>query len=312
MPVDFFQGQRQINSWGGRIADYLRSTVFKRTTASCSVLLLYIIAGRKVEDYFGFDLELPVNDVSLFGAALSLLMVLRTNSAYDRWWEGRKLWGALVNNCRNVALKISAMAEVDKKEMDRAQELITTFPKALKEHLRAGASSETYANLSTPCPDYISHVPNYLSGELFRLVRRWRDEGKLNKMDHHLIDQHIVSFMDICGACERIRNTPLPLAHRALIPQLLGLYLLVVPLGLQLTVMNLVVTVGVSYFLLGLEIAAEDIEEPFGHDCNDLPLDLIAGNIERSVNEVFAHHHTLGGTEGHESTSQVESESTRK
>src|SRR5690606_22425939 len=124
--------------------------------------------------------------------------------------------------CRNLALKITVMADVSDEELAQAQELITTFPVALKEHLREGATQETLSHLSKPCPDYVSHFPAYLSGEMFRLARKWRDEEKVNKLDHHLIDQHIVSFMDICGACERIRNTPLPMAHRALIPQLLG------------------------------------------------------------------------------------------
>ncbi len=289
MPIDFFEGQRQFNSWGGRIRLYLGTSVFKKTTASCSVLLLYIVLGHMVEDYFQFQFVLPVNEVSLFGAALSLLMVLRTNSAYDRWWEGRKLWGALVNNCRNLALKVTAMAEVDDEQHERARELIVCFPKALKEHLREGATQETVESLHPAPPEDTSHFPAYISGEMFKLVRGWREEGKLNKMDHHLIDSHIVSFMDICGACERIRNTPLPLAHRALIPQLLGLYLLIVPLGLDLTAVNVIVTLGVSYFLLGLELAAEDIEEPFGHDCSDLPLDQITLNIRRSVDEIFRH-----------------------
>lgn len=288
MPVDFFTGQRQINTWGSRVGDYLNSSVFRKTVGCCTILVIYIVLGRSIEDYFGFDLQLPVNDVSLFGAALSLLMVLRTNSAYDRWWEGRKLWGALVNNCRNLAMKINAMADVDEAELKRAQELIIAFPVALKEHLRQGATEETLSHLSQPCPDHITHFPAYLSGELFKLTRKWRAEGKLDKIDQHLIDPHISSLIDVCGACERILNTPLPLAHRALIPQLLGLYLLVVPLGLQLTALNLIVTIGVSYFMLGLEIAAEDIEEPFGHDCNDLPLDQISANIGRSVREIFS------------------------
>ena len=299
MPVDFFAGQRQINTWGGRIGDYLGSSVFRRTIGSCLILVVYVIIGRSIEDHFGFNLHLPVNDVSLFGAALSLLMVLRTNSAYDRWWEGRKLWGALVNNCRNLSLKITSMAQVNEEEFQRAEELIVTFPIALKEHLRNGATEKTIGHLSVPCPDHVTHFPAYLSGELFSLIRGWRADAKLDKIDQHLIDSHISSLMDICGACERIRNTPLPLTHRALIPQLLALYLLVVPLGLELTVLNLIVTLGVSYFMLGLEIAAEDIEEPFGHDCNDLPLDLISDNIGRSVKEVFATRMTQDSRSSH-------------
>lgn len=287
MPLDFFAGQHQINTWGGRIGEYLNSSVFRRTTACCAALVVYVVVARSIEDYFGRDIELSTSDISLAGAVLSLLMVLRTNSAYDRWWEGRKLWGALVNNCRNLSLKICAMSDVDEEQLAKAEELIIDIPVALKEHLREGLTEETLSSFRLTFPKHVTHLPAYLSGELFSLVRAWRDQGKLNKMDHHLIDQHIVSFMDICGACERIRNTPLPMAHRALIPQLLAVYLLVLPLGLELTVANVAVTVGVGYFLLGLEIAAEDIEEPFGHDCNDLPLDRICSNIKRSVNEIF-------------------------
>lgn len=280
-----------MNTWGGRIKAYFRSSVFKRTVGSCAVLLVYIWVGRKIENYFGVDIHIPVNDVSLFAAALSLLMVLRTNSAYDRWWEGRKLWGALVNNCRNLAIKITAMADVNDEEMEKAQKIITSFPFALKEHLRKGSNQAPSELLGAPAAENVSHIPGYLSQEMFKLVRSWRESDQLKKWDHHLIDQHIVSFLDICGACERIRNTPLPLAHRALIPQLLMLYLVVVPLGLEFTAMNVLINMAVAYFLLGLELAAEDIEEPFGHDCHDLPLDQISKNIKRSVDEIFANAH---------------------
>lgn len=268
--------------------EYVASTLFRRTVGICALLLVYIWVGRKIENYIDMEVSLPINDVSLYAAALSLLMVLRTNSSYDRWWEGRKLWGALVNNCRNLALKINAAAEADPEELQRAEKLIISFPKALRDHLREGVTPETLAGQPEECPEGVTHLPAYISGQMFQLIRKWREEGKLHKFDHHLIDQHVVSFMDICGACERIRNTPLPLAHRALIPQLLGLYLLVVPLGLEFNLINASLSLGVSYFLIALELAAEDIEEPFGHDCSDLPLDQISKNIGRSVNEIFS------------------------
>lgn len=268
--------------------EYVASTLFRRTVAICALLLAYIWVGRKIENYIDMEVNLPINDVSLYAAALSLLMVLRTNSSYDRWWEGRKLWGALVNNCRNLALKVNAMGEASPEELERAEKLIISFPKALKDHLREGPTADTLASLPEPCPEGVTHLPAYIAGQMFQLMRKWREEDKLHKFDHHLIDQHVVSFMDICGACERIRNTPLPLAHRALIPQLLGLYLLVVPLGLEFNLINASLSLGVSYFLIALELAAEDIEEPFGHDCSDLPLDQISKNIGRSVNEIFS------------------------
>ena len=287
MPIDFFEGHTQLGNWGGRVNTYVGSTVFKKTLASCAVLVIYVALGQSVENYLGFRIEIPGRDGAVFGAALSILMVLRTNTAYDRWWEGRKLWGGLVNHCRNLALKISVMSEASEDDKRAAGRWVAMFPYTMRDHLRHGILDDTLARLPETLPPDVRHVPVYISGRLFETLKSWRDQGHLNKMDHHLIDQHVSALMDLCGACERIRNTPLPLAHRALIPQLLVLYLVVVPLSLDLTWANAFLTFVMGYFLIGIELVAEHIEEPFGTDEDDLPLDQICENIERSIAQIL-------------------------
>jgi ion channel-forming bestrophin family protein len=288
VPIDFYAGQRQVHTWGARIWAFVRSTVFKRLLASGVVLSIYLAFGQLVVNKLHWSFNLKIDDITGLGAVLSILLVLRTNSAYERWWEARKLWGQLVNECRNLALKVTTMVDADEPDRVLGREYIASFPFCLRDHLRKGPEDATIAGLPEPLPGNVTHVPAYVSGKLFTLVKKWRDQGKLQKLDHHLIDQHIKALLDVCGACERILNTPLPLSHRALIPQLLGVYLIVVPLSLELDLKGILVGMGVAYFLLGLELIAEEIEEPFGNDTDDLPLDTIAGNIRRVVYEIFA------------------------
>lgn len=287
MPVDFFEGHRQVETWTSRILQFRRSGVFKKTLASCCVLILYIGLGHALQNYFRVQFNIPTREGAAFGAALSILMVLRTNSAYDRWWEGRKHWGCLVNTCRNLALKVQIFSKADEDKKALAGDYIVLFPYTLRDHLRAGILDSTLARSPHPLPEGVTHVPAYVAGRLFQIVKGWRDQGLLDKIDDHLIDQHISALMDICGACERIRNTPLPLAHRALIPQLLALYLILVPISMEFNAANLVFSFVMSYFLIGLELVAEDIEEPFGTDDDDLPLDRLSETIERSVRQII-------------------------
>lgn len=287
MPVNFYEGHKQVQTWGERVFAFLGTNVFKKTGACCLMLGIYVALGHAVENYFHVLLLLPADDTAVIGAALSILMVLRTNSAYDRWWEGRKHWGALVNNCRNLAIKVESFSSATAQEKALMGTYITLFPYVLRDHLRSGISPETLARFPEPVPDELFNFPAYVAGRIFSIAKGWRDEEKLHRLDHHMMDPHMSSLMDICGACERIRNTPLPLVYRALIPQLLVLYLVIAPLGLELNPTNFILTLIIGYFLIGLELVAEEIEEPFGTDDDDLQLDRISKGIERSVRQIM-------------------------
>lgn len=148
---------------------------------------------------------------TLLSFVISMLLVFRTNTAYDRWWEGRKLWGSLVNNSRNLALKLDQLLEPDQveaREFFRA--MVPNFAYALKNHLRQQPFEREFTDTSSFSIQSLhlnEHVPQQIALIIF---------GKLNDLQRRgvFIPEHLVilnsevqSLMETCGACERIKNT---------------------------------------------------------------------------------------------------------
>lgn len=230
---------------------------------------------------------------NLLGLALSMLLVFRTNTAYDRWWEGRKLWGGLVNSSRNLAIKLHAYLPKDASD-DRAffTHIIPLFATQLRLHLQAeGTRLELDEKPHPEIPDFDTskHLPNQVISALnVRLNNLY--ERKVLTGDHLiLINPEVQSFMDICGACERIKNTPIPYSYSAFIKKFIFAYVITLPLGyvFSLGFLTIPIVAFIFYVLASLELIAEEIEEPFGFDQNDLPMEKMAGNIKRNVADIF-------------------------
>ncbi|QDU60514.1 Bestrophin, RFP-TM, chloride channel [Planctomycetes bacterium Pan216] len=222
------------------------------------------------------------------GAVLSVLIVFRMNSAYDRWWEGRKLWGQLVNDSRNLAIKSREFLGHTGVGSDRIGELIVAFPYVLKEHLREGVDVASLP-VEVPHDGSVTHVPAYLAGEIQHELRRWKREGHIDGTDSFILDVHGRAYMDICGACERIKSTPISTGYLSVIRQCVIFYLVWIPWGLteELGAWCIPATAFIAYFMVGMELLAESLEEPFGRDSNDLRLDTICQGIEKSVGEIL-------------------------
>lgn len=231
---------------------------------------------------------------SLLGFAISMLLVFRTNTAYDRWWEARKLWGQLVNVSRNTAIKLNAMLPADA-EHERAQfvTLIARFAKELRLHL---LSEKTRLALDdTPHPeleglDRSKHVPAQLAAMMHGRAHRAYRAGELTGEQLIGLTPDLAAFMDICGACERIKNTPIPYSYSTFLKKFIVVYTLTLPFGFvfSLGYIAVPVVVFVFYVLASLEIIAEEIEDPFGLDANDLPLDRLATMIGANAAELLA------------------------
>ncbi len=231
---------------------------------------------------------------SLLGFAISMLLVFRTNTAYDRWWEGRKLWGSLVNNSRNLAIKMnSLLAREDEKNRSFFKKIIPLFAFELKNHLQ---NETTRLELDiSPHPeisgfDSSKHVPNQIVAVLFNKVHLLKRDGIISDYELLFINHELQSFMDICGACERIKNTPIPYSYSAFIKKFIFLYIITLPLGFALTLgyFTIPATLFISYVLTSLELIAEEIEDPFGNDDNDLPMEKIAANIQKNIQDILA------------------------
>lgn len=230
---------------------------------------------------------------NLLGFALSLLLVFRTNTAYDRWWEGRKLWGALVNNSRNLAIKLNSMLPADNKE-DREyfKRIIPLYASVLKEHLMAETTRLSLDEQEHPelkKLDINKHAPNQVACMLNNRIQKMHTDKLISAEQLLFINPELTSFTDICGACERIKNTPIPYSYSAFIKKFIFIYVMTLPFGYVFILGYLMVPVVafVFYVLASLELIAEEIEDPFGGDSNDLPMDKIALNIQKHVGEIL-------------------------
>lgn len=230
---------------------------------------------------------------SLLGIVLGLFLVFRINSAYDRWWEGRKLWGGLVNGTRNYALKLNAyLPEGDNETREWFSQMTTNFVFASKEHLRKGVKMEELILEGTNDKKEIEkavHKPNAIAGLLYKKVNAQYREGKLTGDHFFALDKEMKEFIDIIGACERIKNTPIPYSYAMYIKKFIFTYIVTLPLGFvtNLQYMTIPAVLVISFILLSVELIAEDIEDPFGFDMNDLPTDQLAVKIQENVNEIL-------------------------
>lgn len=238
-----------------------------------------------------FFLKELVTVYSLIGFVISLLLVFRTNTAYDRWWEGRKKWGELVNDTRNLGVKLAALLE-DKEDRDTWQRLLTSFVFALKEHLRTGVNwNELTLNdteLEAIRPK--THVPLALVQRMYAEVSRLKTQGKISEQESIILDRNLNNLMDICGACERIKNTPIPYSYSIFLKKFIFIYVTTMPLAFVTTFgyYAALIATFVFYVLVSIEILAEEIEDPFGADDNDLPTDDLAQRISLTLREVLA------------------------
>ena len=225
---------------------------------------------------------------AVLGLVLGTLLVFRTNTSYDRWWEGRKLWGQLVNDCRNLAIKVATCVHADRVEKDQLSVWLIDFAYALKEHLRGGLKLTDLPGFET-ATDQPQHVPAYLSEKIYDQLERWRQAEKIGGFELLFLDQHAAALINICGACERIQKSPISVSYRWFIRQSTAIYLITLPWGLvrEFDYWTVPAMVLLSYFMIGVEMIAEEIEDPFGDAEDDLALDDLCRTIDRSVSEIM-------------------------
>jgi ion channel-forming bestrophin family protein len=235
-------------------------------------------------------LEKLVAVYSLIGFVISLLLVFRTNTAYDRWWEGRRKWGEMVNDSRNFASKIAVLVK-NEEDRDFFKRMIPNFTHACKEHLRKGVDVEDLKLTAVELDSLRSknHIPLALSNLLFQKLIALRDEGILTPEDIFILDKNLNALMDSIGACERIKNTPIPFSYSLFLKKFIFIYVTTLPLAF-VTIFgywSALIATFVFYILVSMEVLAEEIEDPFGTDDNDLPTDQLCERIEANVVEVL-------------------------
>ena len=231
----------------------------------------------------------------LLGFAISMLLVFRTNTAYDRWWEGRKLWGSLVNNSRNLAMKLhSILPAGEESQRSFFRKIIPAFAYALHNHLHKEQTrielfeDKEHKHLFQKI-DHAKHIPNQVALLMYQHIQQLHIEKKISGEQLLFVNAELQSFTDICGACERIKNTPIPYSYSVFIKKFIFFYIMTLPFGyvFQLGFYVIPVVAFIFYVLASLELIAEEIEDPFGGDENDVPTETLAQNIHRHVAEII-------------------------
>jgi ion channel-forming bestrophin family protein len=229
----------------------------------------------------------------LLGIVLGLFLVFRTNTAYDRWWEGRRLWGGLVNSTRNFAMKLNAvLSRENHEDRDWFAKMIANFIFASKENLRTGVQ---FAEMDPVSDEFLNdlkrfkHKPNRIGALMYQKVNQLYADKKITGDQLINLDKELKDFIDHLGACERIKNTPIPYSYMMYVKKFITIYIVTLPIGFvtQSGYMTIPIAVLISYVLLSVELIAEEIEDPFGRDINDLPLDDLATKIRENIREIL-------------------------
>lgn len=286
--------------WFTFIFKFHKADTFRQLLPLIFAISVYsgVIAWLEL-DYWNLSQSSYVKNIplmhGLLGFAISMLLVFRTNTAYDRWWEGRKLWGSLVNNSRNLAMKLAAILPEDETaQRTFFRKIIPAFAFSLHNHLRKEQTrielfeDKTHQHLLQKI-DKDKHIPNQVALLMYQHIQQMYTEKKITGEQLLFLNGELQSFTDICGACERIKNTPIPFSYSVFIKKFIFFYIMTLPFGyvFQLGFYVIPVVAFVFFVLASLELIAEEIEDPFGGDENDVPTELLSQNIHKHVAEII-------------------------
>jgi putative membrane protein len=268
-----------------------RGSVFPQLVPRIVVVTMMGAVAAWLEERKNFSIA-PIAH-TLIGVALGLLLVFRTNASYDRFWEGRKLLGGIVNRSRDLARQAAAWLGDAPTLREDFRRLLVAMVALIHQRLRKETDlsalgallSEKERQQLEPLAARALTVATWLS---FRLAERAR-EGKLSEQRLQSMDANLTALIDSMGGAERIVKTPVPFAYAQHIKIFVSLFCFTVPFAMSSSLHWL--TPGgaalLGFALFGIDEIGVEIEEPFGYDPNDLPLDAILQGIDRDATEIL-------------------------
>jgi putative membrane protein len=254
------------------------------------VAVLSVFAVWSEGTVFKHKVPLNATPFTLVGVALALFLGFRNSSAYDRWWEGRKLWGALVNTMRTLTRQgLTMTGETRDKRV--FLDMLVAFTYAMRDQLRGDVFARS-SELLPPALAVEVDGARYKPFIILRAMGEWMSarqrEGAIGEITMTAIDRNLVELSNILGGCERIAATPVPFGYSVMIHRVVYFYCALLPFGLvdAISWMTPVVSMVMAYSFIALDSLAAELEMPFGRDDNDLALDAISRNIELSIREM--------------------------
>ncbi|MDH2273981.1 bestrophin family protein [Moraxella porci] len=266
-----------------------RGTVLPRVLPTILGIMLLSLLSGLLTRYHWFDITaVPAVGFTIFGVVISIFLGFRNTACYDRWWEGRKLWGALIANTRHLSRDSHFLPAKDRQVL-LYQMLM--FVATLRDRLRGQPihrAQFAYTQIDEAHLDWLDNQINAPQRVLESMQQQLIDavkQGHISDIIYMSIQKHVIEMGNIQAGCDRIHGTPLPFPYSALLHRAVYCFCWMLPFGLQ-SVMGLwtPLLVGfICYLLLGLDELAQQLEEPFGRDHHDLALDTMVRLIERET-----------------------------
>lgn len=272
--------------WRGSVLGRILPQLFLTTSLAFAVVLWQHARPAQM-------LDLTPVPFTLLGIALAIFLGFRNSVSYDRYWEARKLWGAMLNDTRSLTRQLGSLADIDQGTRSQLVHALIAFVHALRCQLRKCPSeSELKRLLPDDWADQVGRRRFQPSAILMLLAEALRDlrlDRKISPVLMAAMDRHLSQLNEAMGGCERIESTPIPFAYSVILHRTIYLYSFLLPFGLVSTVgfMTPLVVAFISYTFFALEALAEEIQEPFGLEPNDLALDSMSAMIEATLREMI-------------------------
>lgn len=281
-------------NWWKTVFSY-KGTVLPNTLGRVGLLTTFSIAVCFINDYFydNYGVRLPALDSlghSVLGISLGLLIVFRTNTSSGRYWEGRSHWGMMVNTSRSL-VRMACVYTNEARARELAQ-LVTAYVVCVKENLRETKHYAVVSGLVTgrlfDSVVKANNPPSIVARSMSEWICKGLKEELYNTQIASRMEEQVCKLLDAQGGCEKILKTPLPFVYSSLIKQLVTLYLFSLPfvLATKMDWASPVVIAAVGFGMFGIEDAGVEIENPFGFQVNDLPLEAICETIALDVNNL--------------------------
>ncbi|WP_337042278.1 bestrophin family protein [Emticicia sp. 17c] len=247
-----------------------------------------------------FSFKVPLNSTpfALFGFVLALFLGFRNNASYERFSEGRKLWGALLNHARSLTRQAISLVNLKtgNPELIEFVQLLNSLAYALKHQLRGTDPQADLENHLTQKQLEVLADTQYKPIILISLLSEWvqkaKAEHKIDSIQQLQFEENLNKLTDVVGGCERIISTPIPYSYQVLLHRTVYIYCFLLPFGLVDSLLWLTpfIVVFIAYTFVAFEAIADEIEEPFGVEANDLALNSMCQKIETTLLEMIGIH----------------------
>ena len=288
VPQDGRNFWREAFAWQGSVTPLIIPYVL---TFGLIATVICVVAWI-VDQHHQINIGLQIAPFEIAGAALGLLLILRTNAGYDRWWEARKLWGGIVNQSRNMVISALAYGPTDPRWKEQFVKWAAAFPHVSRCSLRGEPlASEVAALVGPQGADQIaaaSHMPSFVAMKLADMLRDACDNHNMDRFAFMQVNRERAALIDHVGACERILKTPLPLVYAIKIRRFIALFLLTLPFALLHRIdgdwLLPIITMMVAYPLISLDQIGIELQNPFAKaNLGHLPIGEISAMIEKNL-----------------------------